>query len=352
MMRKKRLLLISLLIALSYGIFSAVGSYGYCHGWWGKANSLMRALWLCKCSPEFERSLYPENVDVLVSACECAGGHRRVHPFENIFRQCVVPDVSQVPGGRLLQVGNELVDLYTYQRIPLNLPPNAKLAYWLTDDILVIGMMVAGNYQIYLYNATSQQMAEISNPLGDFELDIFLQQARTAEKIIISNDTYGGDQIFLVNVPNGYVEKNYSYDPYQIPDEYISHLSPTFEEILDSHQISYTRTLQRSSDSFYSLDGEWIAKSHGVYDVVNENLVDYNLPEWLGGWHARSTLSTFTDMRFSARIWRSDSKALVLWVGGSSWLSSPVYVVFELFPGAGIYLDFPQPILLFNLPQE
>ncbi len=44
--------------------------WGYYQGWWGQNNPVARYLWLCDAPPGFEQTLYPENVEILVPACE------------------------------------------------------------------------------------------------------------------------------------------------------------------------------------------------------------------------------------------------------------------------------------------
>lgn len=46
-----------------------IAKFGYCQGWWLTSNPWAYYWWLCDCSPEFEQSLYPDNIEVVVSAC-------------------------------------------------------------------------------------------------------------------------------------------------------------------------------------------------------------------------------------------------------------------------------------------
>jgi hypothetical protein len=58
-----------LIVALPFVVYYLIQS-GYCRGWWGKQNLIMRSLWLCSCSSGLEQTFYPENVEVMFSACE------------------------------------------------------------------------------------------------------------------------------------------------------------------------------------------------------------------------------------------------------------------------------------------
>jgi hypothetical protein len=57
-------LIIILIIILPY-----VAKFGYCRGWWLKPTPWAYYWWLCDCGPDFEQSLYPDNIEIVVSAC-------------------------------------------------------------------------------------------------------------------------------------------------------------------------------------------------------------------------------------------------------------------------------------------
>ncbi len=57
------------LVVLYYG-----ARWGYYQGRWGKDNPVARYLWLCDAPAGFERTLYPENVEILAPACENFNG--------------------------------------------------------------------------------------------------------------------------------------------------------------------------------------------------------------------------------------------------------------------------------------
>lgn len=60
------------------GVFSRLGLlialplllyYGYCWGLWGRNSLLLQYLFQCSCPPASEEARYPNEVDVIVSAC-------------------------------------------------------------------------------------------------------------------------------------------------------------------------------------------------------------------------------------------------------------------------------------------
>jgi hypothetical protein len=52
------------IIVIPYVIY-----FGFCHGWWLRENLWANYWWYCNCGEEFERSLYPDNVEIVVPAC-------------------------------------------------------------------------------------------------------------------------------------------------------------------------------------------------------------------------------------------------------------------------------------------
>lgn len=44
--------------------------WAYYQGWWGKSSPVARYLWLCDAPPEFEQTLYPEGMEILLPACK------------------------------------------------------------------------------------------------------------------------------------------------------------------------------------------------------------------------------------------------------------------------------------------
>ncbi|MFZ5501130.1 MAG: hypothetical protein ACOY58_04375, partial [Candidatus Micrarchaeota archaeon] len=59
----------------------------YYQGWWGKHNPFARYFWLCGAPPDFEATLYPETVEILVPACE------HLSRYSNAYRSsAVTPD--------------------------------------------------------------------------------------------------------------------------------------------------------------------------------------------------------------------------------------------------------------------
>ena len=47
--------------------------YGYCWGLWGRGSLLLQYLFQCSCPPASEEARYPDNVEVIVSACSYRG---------------------------------------------------------------------------------------------------------------------------------------------------------------------------------------------------------------------------------------------------------------------------------------
>ena len=96
--------------------------YGYCWGLWGRRSLLLQYLFQCKCPAASEQARYPDQVDVIISACQ------------NV--QTVLS-----PSGRLLVVYEEesvyLLDLQSNENISLPLPPKSGFQF-LTDNLLYV----------------------------------------------------------------------------------------------------------------------------------------------------------------------------------------------------------------------
>jgi len=57
-------------VALAGWLLYHGARWSYYQGWWGRDNPVARYLWLCDAPPDFEQTLYPANVEILVPACE------------------------------------------------------------------------------------------------------------------------------------------------------------------------------------------------------------------------------------------------------------------------------------------
>ncbi len=67
------------LVVVGVGLYSGL-RWAYYQGWWGEENYVARYLWLCDAPPGFERTLYPENVEILVPACENMSEDQYLYP--------------------------------------------------------------------------------------------------------------------------------------------------------------------------------------------------------------------------------------------------------------------------------
>src|SRR5688572_12066667 len=97
--------------------------YGYCWGWWGRSSLLLQYLFQCSCPAASEEARYPDNVDVIISACSNVGASVRL-----------------LPSGRFLYMREEnsgfasayLFDLQTLERIRVT---DQSFSSFLTDDL-------------------------------------------------------------------------------------------------------------------------------------------------------------------------------------------------------------------------
>ena len=86
--------------------------YGYCWGLWGRNSLLLQYLFQCSCPPASEEARYPDEMDVIISACQQSY-------------------VELSPSGRLLAVHEEqagltstyLLDLQSMERTEITNQP-------------------------------------------------------------------------------------------------------------------------------------------------------------------------------------------------------------------------------------
>jgi len=333
-----------LITLLLLGITYLIASFGYCRGWWGKENLILRSLWLCTCSKKFEQSLYPENVEVLVSARECTNGHRQILPFESFTGECKPPRFSGVPGGRKIFVENDFIDLYTKQKTPANLPSGYEIWGFLTDELALLYKR-----NTYVFDLTNQKLVEVKEfhlqPGSDMES--LIEAMKKAEKVFVLHDSM---TIVLGIDYWNHPDRNFHFSDLDMP----SIKQQGMEAFLQDNGITYLVGAS-PQDTYVGLspDGKYQAKLDGVYLTNTEQkIVDFNILQLPS--NVRHTPSeNLGGVLFVPRYWRSDSKAIVLdAVNGFHDYHHPILVVFELLPPFALYLSLPQPLLLVNLPVQ
>ncbi len=121
----KKLLLSSVSLIIVVGGLYLTLFTGFCRGWWGLDNILAHYWWRCACGPEFEQSLYPNHITVIVSSCREVS-HTRL---SSDGRYLALEDNQ----------GSRLIDFVTEQEKPWPYPFEGYGNYFWTDTLYLIG---------------------------------------------------------------------------------------------------------------------------------------------------------------------------------------------------------------------
>lgn len=307
------------LVVLCAIVLLLIGGYftmkhGYCRSWWGKDSMVMRSLWLCDCSREFEQSLYPSSTTILFSACEAKSEDIRYFGIGPVFgRRALTPGVLGTPSSDwiAIQLGNadsqvQLLNLYSGEHISLD----RSIAAWLTNDLIWI---YQGRNQ-FLYSLDSR--AEI--PIRDIRTvrpDLIEDNHVTAEGIEVLRTTYDIIVVHPSIVALGpdywkYPEHNFWLGGNDLLDGYDEDVLMSF---LTQQRIPFSKGYSKNNQPLpsgetiiASPDRRFLAKTDGIYNATTlEKVLDYDIH--LPG------LGRFSG--YGPCCWRSDGKELILHVG-------------------------------------
>lgn len=342
---------------------------GYCQRWWGKENLLFRSMWLCTCSEEFEQSLYPENVTVLASACDCSEGRYRgsarprffLTPFPAVlFQTCEAsPIAARVPGNQFLQVGNHLIDLYTGETTPFVPPSGTGISpeTWVTEDLLWV--LNRGEY--YLYRLSDQASLLIPDfrdlERGQVDISVLIEKLKQADQVWVIEYTVGTDLIALHTDFWNHPDENFYFNFLSLPREIYK---KGVDQFLADNGIAYEYVGNKNTTT--SPTGRFIAERDGVYVVENnEKIFDYEIP--LPHFYPYGVYSfPYSPTFFYPLLWRGDERAVVLTIspiiGDLDSTTEPPHIpLFATFPSSaagpfGILFSLPQPVLMVTIPQD
>ena len=152
--------------------------YGYCWGWWGRHSLLLQYYFQCQCPASSEQVRYPEEVDVIVSACTESW-------------------VALSPSGRLLYVQEKepsnvayILDLKSKERTDVSHQPYST---FLSDDLgfirypdpYIINRDTGMLYSIQKF----KYMQSNATVNGDADLSKLAQALRDAQDVYFVNDS-------------------------------------------------------------------------------------------------------------------------------------------------------------------
>jgi hypothetical protein len=302
--------------------------YGYCWGLWGRYSLLLQYLFQCSCPPASEEARYPEQVDVIISAC----------------RQSYV-ELS--PSGRVLQVYEEksevastyLLDLQSMQRIDA---PNQSFSSFLTDDL---GFVESG-LEDYIVDRktgirypirTFRNWREDAYVNGEPNLELLISALQQAEQVFFtqSNDTV----VILMSNFSTSPEQNFTFDRSDI----LGWNSNRVEQFLQENNIVYQTILVNYPHDVVSPNGRLIARDDGIYlNDTNQKIVD--------GYSFSRFYRPYSGKYLLVRGWTYDGTGVIY----SQFSVGPCLIESNFLFGddTGCFYEVPQPVLLLKVPEE
>ena len=290
--------------------------YGYCWGLWGRQSLLLQYLFQCGCPPVSEEARYPEEVDVIVPAC-----------------QNVSSKLS--PSGRLLYIHEEqsaftyMLNLQTGERMPFTLPEKGGF-YFLTDNLLYVSLSYQEEYILDRITGDQYPVKRFSSLRpdafvgGHANLSLLAEALREAKYVFFRD--YDDTIVALDPDFPASTENNFVIDRFGIPDKNPNRT----EQFLKENSIVYQTILPDFPEEVASPDRKFTARADGIYLVeTGQKIVE--------------------GVSSSVRGWTNDSRGVIY-----SRFRDPCLIRtnFFIFDDYGCYFGVPQPVLKLKIPEE
>lgn len=243
--------------------------YGYCWGLWGQHSLLLQYFFQCSCPAASEEARYPDEVDVIVSACQ----------------HVTISRLS--PSGHFLYVYAEnfglvsayLLNLQTMER--MTEVPDQSFSSFLTDDLwfverglddYIMDRATGAQFPIrrFVYSHPSGQIN------GETNLALLAQSLREAEHIFLigaSTDKV----VALASDPYIYPERNFIAEKYDVPGF-------NMERFLRENNVTYQTILPDFPHEVVSPNGKFVARDDGIYLADTNQLIVRTPPALVRGW--------------------------------------------------------------------
>lgn len=284
--------------------------YAYCWGWWGYNSLLLQHLFQCNCPIASEDARYPDEVDVIVSACR--------HDYSVLS-----------PSGRMLYVRYKaisyLLDLQTMERTDVSRQPAAT---FLTDNL---GFIEDGITDFIIDRTTGKQY-----PIRDFrywredtyldgkpDVDLLASHLRQAEQVFLTPN----HSRVIVLMPDFFIDpkQGFTFSLFDFPEWDHTRV----EQFLQENNISYGTTLPWFPHEVLSPDGRLLAKDDGIYLVETDQMILKAPVSFVSGWtHDGRGVIYGASHRCLLRLGFP--------MGDDSWCE----------------IEVPQPVLLLKVPEE
>ena len=324
-----RLGLFTLLLGLPFLLY-----YGYCWGVWGRHSLLLQYLFQCNCPPASEEARYPDEADVIVSACYYTSS---ILSPSGRFLYVQAAASSHVPG--------YFWDLRNNDKKPFFIPPDGTKDF-LTDDLLFLSLDYGHDYEggeYILDRTTGKQypirffvyLREDAYVNRKLNLDALADSLRAVKDIFL----IGGHTIVaLASDFRTNPEHNFYIDSTSFP----SYDENRAEQFLQQNQIEYQAVPGRSPDEVLSPDGKFIGRNDGIYLLETDQKI-------VEGYSISKYDRLYSSKYFSVRGWTYDSSGVIY-----SKFLKPCVIEVELFfmDEVECYLAVPQPLLKLKVPEE
>jgi len=302
--------------------------YGYCWGLWGRNSLLLQYLFQCNCPPASEEARYPDNVDVIISACK--------------YRSSILS-----PSGRLLYVEVEesgLVSTYF-----LNLQTDAKTPfvlqegtnYFLTDDLMFHTFYGDNEYIWEITTGKQYPIKRFANVYpdayvnGESNLVILAEELRAVKDVFLVDDD---NIIALVADFHEYPEHNFNILRSAFPGRDANRA----EKFLQQNNIAYHYVSDGFPGDAISPDSKFIARADGIYlTTTGQKISD--------GYSARGWFHPYSGKNFSVKGWIYDGTGVIY----SKFLNPClIEASFFLSDEPGCFFEVPQPLIIIKVSEE
>lgn len=266
-----RFLLAGFVFIVGLGVLSY---YGYCFGLWGTGNLLFQILFQrrCSCSGISEEWRYPEEADVIVSAC---------HLY----------DVILSPSGRLLHVQqyiNGLKSMYilnleTGEQTPIVLPEGSN--YFLTDSLMLHSSPGDDRYVLELTTGIMYPIQSATRltsgvySMGYVESNLLLEALLRVDQIFLIDDVFQ-PVIALSSDFRTHPENSFTFDTLDFPPGDFDRV----RQFLQENNLTYEYVPSRLTHEVVSPDGRFIARDDGIYEIKTNQLIVIAPGSGLKGW--------------------------------------------------------------------
>lgn len=303
--------------------------YGYCWGWWGRQSLLLQYLLQCSCPIASEEARYPDEVDVIVSACRNAG-------------------IRRSPSGRLLYVRERqdgltstyLLDLQTYEKVKFALPDGSN--YFLTDDLVFLSLDYGGGEYI-LDRTTGKQYAiqrfihvqPNAYSYGKLDQNMLFTALLQAERVFFIDTPY---QLVIVLSSDFQTnsEHSFTFEASALSGDYMTIL----RQFLQQNNIAYYEVPATFPDEAVSPDGRFVARPDGVYLAeTGQKIVE--------GYSSSRSFRQYSGKYFEVRGWTSDGTGVI-----HSKLLDPCLIEYPGPDAPGCIIKVPQPVIKLKIPEE